>query len=138
MPPISQLDTPPSSPKSPPRKKPKFSLKLKSKTKPDERDSSAKEKVYGIFSSPPQDDGADSCGTTEPLPAPPPHAGLLNHGNICYANAVLQVLRHCPGFVDSVASTRHCLQALDESEQAVSLFYLLDSYFLGTRTRGFA
>ena len=97
--PVSQVDSPPSSPKSPPRKRPKFSLKRKKKTASD-CDREKREKLFPIFTSPAQNASDDD--SLEPLKPPLPYAGLKNHGNICYANAVLQVLRYCPGLLESV------------------------------------
>ena len=99
MPSVSQLDSPPSSPKSPPRKRPKFSLKRKKKASID-CDRDKREKLFPIFTSPAQNASDDD--NFEPPKPPLPYAGLKNHGNICYANAVLQVLRHCPGLLESV------------------------------------
>lgn len=137
MPPVSQLDTPPASPKSPPRKRRKFSLKLKGKnsktdsetqnnktSETNETDSTEKSRFYPIFSkisTPPRthnlaEDG--DCVAFTPTKSldrpPPPYSGVKNLGNTCYANAVLQVLRHCPGFVDAVASLANDLKEQQE------------------------
>lgn len=102
MPSVSRSDSPPSSPRSPPRKKTRFSLKLKSKKKASSAsDPEKREKLYPIFS-PPTAQNASDDETFEPPKPPPPYAGLRNHGNICYANAVVQVLRYCPGILKSV------------------------------------
>lgn len=100
MPSVSQTDSPPSSPKSPPRKRTKFSLKLKSKKKP-LSDSENRENLFPIFSPPTAQNASDDDAFEPPIP-PPPYAGLKNLGNICYANAVLQVLRYCPCLLQSV------------------------------------
>lgn len=109
MAPVDLSDTPPSSPTcSPPRKKAKFSLRLKGKTKSkkeqDENEDGndtgrqKNDNLYPIFRSPAQE--VNGNPGMEVVPVLPSHAlsGLLNRGNICYANAVLQVLRRCPGF----------------------------------------
>lgn len=103
MPSVSQLDSPPSSPRSPPRKRTKFSLKLKGKKRAasETSDREKREKLFPIFSSPAGQNASDDDNFEPPRP-PPPHTGLRNHGNICYANAVLQVLRHCPGLMESI------------------------------------
>ena len=132
MPPVSQLDTPPASPNSPPRKRRKFSLRLKgknsktdsetdsnktSKTKAATNTSNSettKSRFYPLFSkisTPPRTqnfEDEEDCVAFTPTKSldrpPPPYTGVKNLGNTCYANAVLQVLRHCSGFVDSVTS----------------------------------
>lgn len=102
MPSVSPVDSPPSSPRSPPRKRTKFSLKLKSKKKSASGGESEKrEKLFPIFSPAATQNTSDDDTFEPPIP-PPPYAGLKNHGNICFANAVLQVLRHCPGLMESV------------------------------------
>ena len=119
MPYVSLVDSPPSSPKSPPRKRTKFSLKLKAKKKIN--DSEKKEKLYPIFSPTTCQDSNIDEAQDPPKPPPPPHAGLNNHGNICYANAVLQVLRYCPGFaecVDEIATTVNNLRLNSRIRQA--------------------
>lgn len=94
--------TPLLSPCSPPRKKAKFSLRLKGKkTKNEEEDKVKHSNVYPIFSSPSREKDENYDGNNldkEPEIPSLPHTGLLNPGNTCYANAVLQVLRCCPGF----------------------------------------
>ncbi|XP_032230387.2 ubiquitin carboxyl-terminal hydrolase 1 [Nematostella vectensis] len=87
--------TPPVSPHSPAKKKAKFSLRLKGKNKPKSSDDSPK-KLHPIFS--PVSESPDKST----LPQPPAFVGLKNRSNLCYANAVIQVLRNCPGFVDFV------------------------------------
>ena len=109
MAPVDLSESPPSSPTcSPPRKKAKFSLRLKGKVKSKkEQDGNEgsndtgpqkNDNFYPIFRSPAQE--IDGNPGMEVVPALPSFAlsGLLNRGNICYANAVLQVLRRCPGF----------------------------------------
>ncbi|KAK3717314.1 hypothetical protein QZH41_002315 [Actinostola sp. cb2023] len=95
--------TPPSSPTcSPPRKKAKFSLRLKgkSKSKTDNDDKNSKaSNIYAMFHSPVQETESSSNDiVAEPVLPSIPLAGLINRANTCYANAVLQVLRCCPGF----------------------------------------
>ena len=102
MPSASLVDSPPSSPRSPPRKRTKFSLKLKSKKKSASGwESEKRDKLFPIFSPAATHNTSDDDTFEPPIP-PPPYAGLKNHGNICFANAVLQVLRHCPGLMESV------------------------------------
>jgi len=77
-------------------------LKLASKKKSASvGESEKREKLFPIFS-PAASQNASDDDTFEPPIPPPPYAGLKNHGNICFANAVLQVLRHCPGLMESV------------------------------------
>ena len=102
MPSVSQCHSPPLSPKSPPRKKTKFSLQRKKKTaSTSDYDRDKRDKLFPLFTSPATRNASDD-EVFEPPKPPPPYAGLVNHGNICYANAVLQVLRHCPGLIESV------------------------------------
>ncbi|XP_067043629.1 ubiquitin carboxyl-terminal hydrolase 1-like isoform X2 [Acropora muricata] len=102
MPSVSQCHSPPPSPKSPPRKKTKFSLQRKKKTaSTSDYDRDKRDKLFPLFTSPATRNASDD-EVFEPPKPPPPCAGLVNHGNICYANAVLQVLRHCPGLIESV------------------------------------
>ena len=102
MPSVSQCHSPPPSPKSPPRKKTKFSLQRKKKTaSTSDYDRDKRDKLFPLFTSPATRNASDD-EVFEPPKPPPPYAGLVNHGNICYANAVLQVLRHCPGLIESV------------------------------------
>lgn len=106
MAPIDLSETPPSSPThSPPRKKAKFSLRLKVKSKgkkdDDGNDNKKSTNLYPLFRSPIQEsDGVSGkdCMDVDPILPSFPLAGLLNRGNVCYANAVVQVLRRCPGF----------------------------------------
>ena len=119
MPSVSQLDSPPSSPRSPPRKRTKFSLKLKSKKKASsessESDPDKREKLFPIFSPPTAQNTSDDDNFEPPKP-PLPYAGLRNHGNICYANAVVQVLRYCPGLVESVDGLHSLVRKFGPSE----------------------
>lgn len=116
MAPVDLSETPPSSPThSPPRKKAKFSLRLKGrgKFKKEHEETSddqchepkpiKTESFYPIFRTPDQQNDCDTNMEIEPVMPSCGYSGLLNRGNICYANAVLQILRCCPGFEQFVS-----------------------------------
>jgi uncharacterized UBP type Zn finger protein len=107
MAPVVVSQAPPTSPCSPPRKRAKFSLRLKGRIKPkkEEDDKSNPRNLHPLFCSPAKgnEENQDENNLLhEPEIPSLPHAGLLNQGNTCYANAVLQVLRCCPGFEEFV------------------------------------
>lgn len=125
--PCETRSSPASPVQSPPRKKFKFSLKLKSKKKGNLKSASTgdneheskeqkcrkaecvqnnKEDKETTANGPSvQDDTSTSLADETEMVTPPlPFAGLANLGNTCYVSAVLQVLRYCPEFLKSLAN----------------------------------
>ncbi len=137
---------------SPPRKKFKFSLKLKTKKKTkaknpmdsDSENDSGKENDDSAMDSERKEalnspstkstHGLTDASTTfvlqtETVNPPLPYTGLANLGNTCYLNAVVQVLRYCPGFLKSLVKLNELSAQNCTIGDLVSVGFMLVLFF---------